>query len=82
MICVASVTVTASCLLTTMDSHRIFCKRDKPKRGLNKEKRPPLGEKGPSMVFDFNGGGGGGRGAPMLALLRAAMHSTLSLYGK
>ena len=57
-ICVAFVIVTASCLLTTMDYHRIFCKRGKPKQGLNKEKGPPLEKKAPLSIFDFQGGGG------------------------
>ena len=35
-ICVAFVTVTASGMLTTMNSHIIFCKRGKPKQGINK----------------------------------------------
>ena len=70
-ICVAFVTVTPSGLLTTMVSHRIFCKRGKPKQGLNKEKKAPI------WIFDFLGGGGA-----MLALLRVAMHSILSLCGK
>ena len=79
-ICVAFVTVTASGLLTTMVSHRIFCKRGKPKQGLNNEKKPPpLGEKGTYMDFLFFRGGGV---APKLARFRAAMHSILSLYGK
>ena len=40
-ICGAFVTVNASGLLTTMDSHRFFCKRGKPKQGLNKEIKVP-----------------------------------------
>ena len=49
--CICVAFVTASGLLTTMDSHRNFCKRGKPKQGLNNKKRPPLGEKGPYLDF-------------------------------
>ena len=59
-ICGAFVTVTASGLLTTMDSHIIYCKRGKPKQSLNKEKKPPPppGEKSPYIDIGFFRGGG------------------------
>ena len=36
------VTANASGLLTAKDSHIIFCKRGKPKQGLNNEKKAPI----------------------------------------
>ena len=55
-----------------------FVRGASPNKAPTKKKIPPLGEKGPYTDFLFFREGG----TPMLALLRAAMHLTLSLYGK